>query len=337
MAGVLPQAYIPVLIASPETVPAFPTTVKMWQGAIVSYLFKRVIPLQRRWLLLKTFPEAICSIALLALDNSVFAVEHYKTSEGTWMFNLTFNFPKGASFVVCVNLLIPCIVFVATWLLYEPLRSAFWNTNNLNPRKDVSQPVMESDLKMSYMGHVDSERDVCVVSFPGKYTKAWELCIGGRHRMSVACVFLLNEEDGYGRHSDTCMCKELYGERGAADFGYYKQLNDKDHKKAAEALEEFNNEENKRRPSWGCKWFEEWTKNVEKAVAQQQTLVVYYFRGQVGQGEVDWADLGEVDLWDKVGLGGSQKGEVAWLKKNGYDFVRRDVADLYEVLDEFWA
>ena len=33
----------------------------------------------------------------------------------------------------------------------------------------------------------------------------------------------------------------------------------------------------------------------------------------------------ETNLWDGIGLGGSQKGELAFLKKMGYDYESRDV------------
>ena len=284
----------------------------MWKAAVVSYLFKRVTPLQRRWLLLKTFPEAVLGVVFLCVEKNTGGI--------------------CPSFVIVANLLAPGVIFLMTRLLYEPLRYAFWSTLGLDPG-EVSRPAMEAE-KISYFGHVDPERDVCVVSFPGKYTKAWDLCISGRHRMSVACVFFVTPEEGYGQHSTVCRCKELYGERNPEDFGY-KDVNNPDPETAAKARAEFD--KNEFRPHWGCKWFEAWLGNLEKARAQNQTLIVYYFRGQVGQGEVDWPGLGQAELWDQKGLGGSQKGEVAWLKKNNYEFLRKDVADLYEVLDEFWA
>lgn len=79
---------------------------------------------------------------------------------------------------------------------------------------------------------------------------------------------------------------------------------------------------------------------MEKAVEERQRLVVYFFGGQVGEGVVAWDDLPTADLWNGHGLGGSQKAEVAYLRRTavtlasfcslrmGYDFEMRDVDDL---------
>ena len=42
---------------------------------------------------------------------------------------------------------------------------------------------------------------------------------------------------------------------------------------------------------WGCMWFELWRRNVERAVERKQKLLVYFFRGEKGQGKVAWKDL----------------------------------------------
>eukprot|EP00662_Eupelagonemidae_sp_cell21_P057874 gene57874-biopygen10158 len=74
--------------------------------------------------------------------------------------------------------------------------------------------------------------------------------------------------------------------------------------------------ENDKRAPWGCKWFEKWKANVDRAVLNQQKLVVYYFRGQKGHGKVTWEDLANPDRCKMgVGLGGSQKAEVAYLDR----------------------
>jgi hypothetical protein len=87
--------------------------------------------------------------------------------------------------------------------------------------------------------------------------------------------------------------------------------------------------------------------NVKMAVQLGHTLQVYYFRGQCGQGKVEWKDLVEHSrLCDNVlsglpkskqaairatqqypfdGLGGSQKGEVAWLDKMGFTYEEKDI------------
>ena len=117
--------------------------------------------------------------------------------------------------------------------------------------------------------------------------------------------------------------------------------------------------------AWGCKWFERWLVNVQKAVAAGNVLVVCYFDGEVGQGKVKWEEvaaqsqlrdavLAKKEAAEKaasgalplprlqqqaafvasltaeerhclVGLGGSQKAEVAWLDKMGYPYEEWDV------------
>eukprot|EP00913_Durusdinium_trenchii_P027510 g25800.t1 len=42
---------------------------------------------------------------------------------------------------------------------------------------------------------------------------------------------------------------------------------------------------------------------------------VVYFAGQKGKGKVEWEALATSDLWDGIGLGGSQKSEVAFLDR----------------------
>jgi hypothetical protein len=98
---------------------------------------------------------------------------------------------------------------------------------------------------------------------------------------------------------------------------------------------------------WGCGWFKIWTENVRQAVKLNHKLQVYFLCGVVGEGTVKWDHLREHDrLCDAIldgvtakernhilstelfpfdGLGQSQKGEVAWLEKNGYDFEMLDI------------
>merc|ERR1712151_586671 len=82
---------------------------------------------------------------------------------------------------------------------------------------------------------------------------------------------------------------------------------------------------------WGCQWFETWLQNIELAVQQGHTLIVFYFEGKVGNGELGWLELANaeaVKLAKKnTGLGASQTVEVAYLEHNGYAFVRRDISD----------
>merc|ERR1712232_1249705 len=82
--------------------------------------------------------------------------------------------------------------------------------------------------------------------------------------------------------------------------------------------------ENHHRAPWGCKWFVEWVQNVQRAHRLGQTLEVYYFQGEVGLGKVSWEGLATTNNWDGVGLGGSQKCEVAFLEKEGIPYEEFD-------------
>ena len=181
-----------------------------------------------------------------------------------------------------------------------------------------------SSTQISYHGHLKEEEGAeCIVSFPGRYPDGWLECVQGSHDMGVACVFLCGKEDGLGEHAidpddgANCYCHKIYGvcglHRKFRTKGFYG------HKDQREC------EKNGGRPSWGCKWFQRWRDNVEVAVQRKQKLVVYFFAGEVGEGLVKWENLSTAELWDGKGLGGSQKGEVAYLQKMNYDFEMKDV------------
>lgn len=59
--------------------------------------------------------------------------------------------------------------------------------------------------------------------------------------------------------------------------------------------------------------------------------MAYFFEGQVGEGLITWPELckKETNLWDGKGLGASQKAELAFLQKMGYDFEQRDVRSTF--------
>jgi len=149
----------------------------------------------------------------------------------------------------------------------------------------------------------------CIASFPGAYLDEWE-GLGqffADGALSSACVFLPRSDHGcYGQHCsdpetpNQCYCRALYGAR----------------------------------KPWGCQWFALWQENVKAAVQLGLTLLVVFHPGQAGTGVVEWDDLARLGpkLWNKVGLGGSQKGEVAWLRRAGYSFVGTDVTDLKSLL-----
>ena len=212
--------------------------------------------------------------------------------------------------------------------------------------------ILEDTSDVSYHGRIRPDATECVVSFPGKFASGWDALIEERYEQSVACVFLCRPEDGLGQHSTnpdappgasvTCYCPTIYGERNFKEFGYLYWLPNgcsSHREKRAREKAKFTNtivvranadeterleaerqaeeawEKSGRTASWGCRWFEVWKEKVHEAVAKGQTLKVVYFPGQVGQGHVAWNELSQpyVDLWDGVGCGGSQKGEIAYL------------------------
>ena len=190
-----------------------------------------------------------------------------------------------------------------------------------------------------YEGNILEKAGVpCISSFPGKFEAAWnEVTRLGRSTkadVSVACVFLPMRTPDFGQHVETaagkCYCHSLYGEQ----------------------------------KMWGCKWFDVWKGLVQLAHYRKQRIQVFFFPGQVGQGKIKWDDCAEQALlrdkvmgawpkddagWPKkmsaedeaeyvaglsekerhcvVGLGGSQKAEVAWLDAHGISYEELDVGD----------
>ena len=231
--------------------------------------------------------------------------------------------------------------------------------------------ILEDTSDRSYKGKIRKDATECVVSFPGKFASGWDALIDERYEQSVACVFLCTPEDGLGEHSTdpeappgarvTCYCPTIYGARTFKEFGYLHVLptgcdseeeqrarqkakhtktvvvrddaNPQERLKAEEEAKEAW-EKSGRTASWGCRWFEVWKDRVHEAVALGQTLKVVFFPGQVGMGRVAWNDLSQLDVdpWDGVGCGGSQKCEIAYLNKRrdqnpgeGWEYIGVDV------------
>ena len=127
-----------------------------------------------------------------------------------------------------------------------------------------------------FEGNVLPERQT-VCSWPGKYATAWDNLVAGSRQdnISAAVVFLPKGSKHFGFHDPIpakqdlqdlhgeCWCIPLYGER----------------------------------KPWGCRWWSKWIANIELAVAQQCTLVVYYFDGVRGDGKVkDFTTAGKEHL-----------------------------------------
>ena len=184
----------------------------------------------------------------------------------------------------------------------------------------AQNPAAERE-EISFPGAVVAGRfghhgTMCTCSFPGEYKVAWDELVASATdgELSTACVFLTQAEQG--RHCTSpetgrCWCCELYGEP----------------------------------KPWGCEWFERWKALVSEAVEKGQMILVFYKEGHLArvgaehtsypqreqvEGELEWTDLAGYSfeqLKAMPGLGASQKGEVAYLKKIGASFMRVDVGD----------
>lgn len=97
-------------------------------------------------------------------------------------------------------------------------------------------------------------------------------------------------------------------------------------------------QENHGRAPWGCMWFESWRLKVEEAVQSGQTLHVFYFEGKVGKGKMAWHELSDQEAKDKArrdtGLGASQTAEVAYLEKEGHEYIEHDITGFTSFITE---
>ena len=73
--------------------------------------------------------------------------------------------------------------------------------------------------------------------------------------------------------------------------------------------------------AFGCDWYHLWLQRVRQAVMQKQRLKVVFFPGQVLEGRENMEDLCRADLWNRIGLGTSQKCEVATLEAQVLGFM----------------
>ena len=89
--------------------------------------------------------------------------------------------------------------------------------------------------------------------------------------------------------------------------------------------------ENQYRAPWGCQWFEEWKKNVDRAAELHQVLHIFYFENRKGEGKMPWELLANERARQEArknsGLGASQTAEVAYLDKIGLSYVEHDIME----------
>lgn len=163
---------------------------------------------------------------------------------------------------------------------------------------------------LSFAGSIDSRRGAevkCIVSFPGQHEEEWSRMLGPEDqtkRLHAACVFFKDSDPLYGQHTTVdqetkeCHCHSIYGAP----------------------------------VKWGCAWFDKWKSHVAQAVEKDQTLVVCYCDGQLGQGKCQWRELPHTypererhrQAGELRGLGISQAAEVAWLDSQGYEYEEVD-------------
>ena len=256
--------------------------------------------------------------------------------------------------------------FLDEWSLESRLVKVFLKP----PKRSLDAAVHTThEHTIVFEGNVLPKRET-VCSWPGKYATAWdELVAGSRQNdISAAVVFLPKGSEHFGFHDPIpakhdlrdlhgeCWCTPLYGEQ----------------------------------KPWGCRWWSKWIDNVELAVSQDCTLVVYYFNGMKGNGRVkDFTTAGEEHMRREAifrckdaflksdtfqnaleaglkqlskeqgpdssspysrevhrlflatlleedrrfleaseGLGNSQKAEVAWLERNGYQYMEKEIWEL---------
>ncbi|CAL1127885.1 unnamed protein product [Cladocopium goreaui] len=228
--------------------------------------------------------------------------------------------------------------------------------------------------EITFAGIIKPSAEQCWTSFPGKFKAGWDALVNvPAFGDSVACVFLCDSQSGLGEHKKDpkgdgkkCYCYRIYGERADAEykkFGYiiyvqkkYSECSDLERSKleqkanAMDAELVFEDDDSstrdtkekrakekfaqKKTAAFGCSWYDLWFQRVREAVQRGQRLKVVFFPGEVMKGKVDMDALATADLWDGVGLGTSQKCEVATLeamrKETGdpkWDYDPVDVTD----------
>ena len=208
--------------------------------------------------------------------------------------------------------------------------------------------------EITFEGIIKPSAEQCWTSFPGKFKAGWDALVNvPAFGDSVACVFLCDSQSGLGEHKKDpkgdgkkCYCYRIYGERADAEykkFGYiiyvqkkYSECSDLERSKleqkanAMDAELVFEDDDSstrdtkekrakekfaqKKTAAFGCSWYDLWFQRVREAVQRGQRLKVVFFPGEVMKGRVDMDALATDDLWDGVGLGTSQKCEVATLE-----------------------
>jgi hypothetical protein len=195
------------------------------------------------------------------------------------------------------------------------------------------EAMFEENKRLSFRGTDTRGNKDNIVSCPGKY---------GAYGWGAIASFAIDDD----LQGAACSCVFLPDE---GSLGYGEHVADPDYGGTSECTSEcFCHAIYGVKKPWGCFWFSVWRNNVLQAVKLNHKLQVYFFAGAVGEGRVDWAHLREhgrlhdailegvsdqkerqhivsTELFPFDGLGQSQKAEVAWLEKQGYDFEMLDI------------
>ena len=224
--------------------------------------------------------------------------------------------------------------------------------DSLKERFFVLDQMLERTVSVSFYGYVeDCHGGTTVVSFPGAYTAEWAMLVERSQKLqestrkaqqeeeeerdmidvmfrpkettrkahdgaetvdpnmfsagSTSCVFLPPGSRLFGLHSPNtvdeeakeyghCWCVALYGAK--AEFG--------------------------------CRWFACWKEQLDKARQANHQLIVVFKAGQSGEGaESDWPPKLACNETNRglPGLGVSQRGEVAFMRKLGLSLQHVDI------------
>ncbi|CAE6950869.1 unnamed protein product [Symbiodinium natans] len=209
----------------------------------------------------------------------------------------------------------------------------------------------------------------CVASWPGKYEAAWD-CLVQRSRegeTSAAVVFLPEGTPSYGKHSPIpaeehitgeCWCIPIYGERkpwGCLWWDKWIKNIEKAHACGAQLevyyyeksvgagkVESFDTagHEHIRRDEINSRWTAFQKSNVFKAAVAAGLDKLSKGTGRDSSSQysreyrrlfLSWLPSEDRDfMLASEGLGNSQKAEVAWLDRKGYEYVEVDVSKWWE-------
>ncbi|CAE7795115.1 unnamed protein product [Symbiodinium sp. CCMP2592] len=193
---------------------------------------------------------------------------------------------------------------------------------------DSKEPIIQSEM----FSHTLTTGYLYFYCRTMQSTAGWD-ALTEQTRDSVACVFLCKPEDGLSLSAQILFPQQSAFVASSKDWalgplfvgGFGRHCPDPDNETFCLCYKIYGQSK-----PWGCYWYKRWKENVQRAVEQKQRLKAVFFAGQVGMGKVDMADLPMVDLWNGIGLGGSQKAELATADEEGWQYDEVDVSTLLE-------